>query len=200
MEMQYILEYIFMNYSYIGTLFITLLEYANFPLPSEIVLPLVGVISSQYNISLINMIIISSIGGITGSLTNYFIGYKYGDSVLNILSNKYSFLEKPINYTKNYVLSNGKKSVFTARMIPLARTAISLVAGAYKMPLLQFICYSLSGIFLWNTILITLGYLFRNNFDLIPIILSRYSLICILIIGIVIFVKLKHKHKQKDKI
>ena len=57
------------------------------------------------------------------------------------------------------MIDNGRKSVFTARMIPLAHTAISLVAGAYKMPLLQFIFYSLNGIILWNAILITLGYI-----------------------------------------
>lgn len=198
MEIQSTLEYVFLNYTYIGTLFVTLLEYANFPLPSEIVLPLIGVASSQYNISLLNMIITSSFGGIIGSLTNYFIGYKYGESILNIISNKYTFLKNPIAYAKNYMIDNGRKSVFTARMIPLARTAISLVAGAYKMPLLQFIFYSLNGIVLWNAILITLGYIFRNNFDLIPVILSRYTLLCIVILLIIII--FKYKHNQKDKI
>ena len=91
MEIQSTLEYALLNYTYIGTLLVTLLEYANFPLPSEIVLPLIGVASSQYNISLLNMIITSSFGGIIGSLTNYFIGYKYGESILNIISNKYTF-------------------------------------------------------------------------------------------------------------
>ena len=197
MEIQSTLEYIFLNYTYIGTLFITLLEYANFPLPSEIVLPLIGVVSSQYNISILNMIIISSLGGIIGSLTNYFIGYRYGESILNIISNKYPFLKKPITYAKNYMIDNGRKSVFTARMIPLARTAISLVAGAYKMPLLQFTFYSLNGIVLWNAILIALGYVFRNNFDLIPVILSRYSLLCIVILLIIIIIKNKRKLKYK---
>lgn len=47
MEIQSTLEYIFLNYTYITTLFVTLLEYANFPLPSEIVLPLIGVASTD---------------------------------------------------------------------------------------------------------------------------------------------------------
>ena len=47
MEIQSTLEYVLLNYTYIGTLLVTLLEYANFPLPSEIVLPLIGVASSK---------------------------------------------------------------------------------------------------------------------------------------------------------
>ena len=144
------------------------------------------------------MIITSSFGGIIGSLTNYFIGYKYGESILNIISNKYTFLKNPIAYAKNYMIDNGRKSVFTARMIPLARTTISLVAGAYKIPLLQFIFYSLNGIVLWNAILITLGYIFRNNFDLIPVILSRYTLLCIVILLIIMIFKYKRKIKYKN--
>lgn len=173
MEIQSILEYITINYGYLGAFIITFLEYSNFPLPSEIVLPLIGALCSNYELNLIGMVIISSLAGVLGSILNYFLGYKIGDSLLKILCRKFKFLTKSINYTKEYVKKYEKKAVFTARMIPLARTAISLVAGVYKMPIIHFALYSFNGILIWNTILISMGYILKDNFSLIGAILSK---------------------------
>lgn len=198
MEIQSILEYITVHYGYLGAFILTFLEYSNFPLPSEIVLPLIGAICSSYRLDLIGMIIISSLAGVLGSILNYFLGYKVGVSLLNILSNKYKFLSKPIDYTKEYVKKYEKKAVLTARMIPLARTAISLVAGVYKMSIIHFMIYSFGGILIWNTVLISMGYILKDNFGLIGVILSKYSIVCLVVLAILFIVKYVYKIKQKN--
>ena len=179
MEVQSILEYVTINYGYLGAFIITFLEYSNFPLPSEIVLPLIGAICSNYEL-------------------NYFLGYKVGDSLLQILCRRFKFLTKSIDYTKEYVKKYEKKAVLTARMIPLARTAISLVAGVYKMPIIHFTLYSFSGIFIWNTILISMGYILKDNFTLIGAILSKYSVVCLIILAIFFTIKYLYKKKKQS--
>lgn len=198
MELKEIAEYLITNWSYVGIFLVVFLEYANFPLPSEVVLPLIGILSSQYSINLLFVILVSTVAGMVGSLLNYYIGFKFGENILEIISNKFYFLKKPIEYTRKYTYKYGKNAVLTARLIPIGRTAISLVAGVYKMPLNLFIFFSSIGICIWNSILILLGYILRNNIDKINIILSKYSIVCILIIIIFIFfVIYKNKSNQQ---
>ncbi len=68
MEIREILSESVINYGYIAIFIIVMLEYANVPLPSELVLPLVGIVSINGDVSLTISILISSIGGICGSI------------------------------------------------------------------------------------------------------------------------------------
>lgn len=196
MDYKTLIEELILNWGYLGTFIVVILEYANFPLPSELVLPMIGVLSAQCNLNLIFMIVASIIAGFIGSISNYYIGYKFGSNILNLISNKFNFLSKPIEYSKLYVDKYGTKSLFTARMIPVARTAISLVAGTYKIPLYIFSIYSISGIFLWNTVLILLGYFLSDNLNIITTILSKYSIICLCLLMTMFLISIKKKNKN----
>lgn len=186
------------EFGYIGSFLLVLLEYANFPLPSEVVLPMIGVIIAKYDFSLISMILITSIGGLIGSLINYFLGYKYGVALLNKVTDKFSSLRKPMKSAQHCIVKYDRSALLVSRMIPLARTAISLVAGVSRMSLGVFIAYSFVGITIWNSILIYLGFLFNNNLALIANILSKYSILCLvlILIGIIIFIKARKIKKR----
>lgn len=185
MDIQILAETLIIRFGYMGSFILVLLEYANFPIPSEVVLPLIGLFSSEYNLNLFLMIALSTLAGIIGSLINYYIGFRYGRNILNIISEKFAFLKKPLESADFYISQYGKSAVLITRVIPLARTAISLIAGIYKIPLSVFIVYSSIGISVWNIILIMLGYFLKNNFDFIGIILSKYSITCITILVII---------------
>lgn len=185
MDIQILAETLIIRFGYMGSFILVLLEYANFPIPSEVVLPLIGLFSSEYNLNLFLMIALSTLAGIIGSLINYYIGFRYGRNILNIISEKFAFLKKPLESADFYISQYGKSAVLITRVMPLARTAISLIAGIYKIPLSVFIVYSSIGISVWNIILIILGYFLKNNFDFIGIILSKYSITCITILVII---------------
>ncbi len=76
-----------------------------------------------------------------------------------------------------------KLSVLLTRFIPIARTAISLVAGVAKMNLVEFIVFSTLGIFIWNYILITGGTILS---DLFKLELVSFELILSVILAITI--------------
>ncbi|MBU5900083.1 DedA family protein, partial [Vibrio cholerae O1] len=72
-----------------GILLIVGLEYACFPLPSEVVLTFFGLSASQGEFSLIGVIIFSIIGGLLGSLICYAIGYYGGVPLQEWLGRKF---------------------------------------------------------------------------------------------------------------
>ena len=76
----------FLLYLFIFT--IVMLEYANFPLPSEVVLPLAGAISIPFNLNIGVVLIVSILGGVIGSLTNYYLGFKFGKKLVDWMIDK----------------------------------------------------------------------------------------------------------------
>ena len=58
----------------------------------------------------------------------------------------------------------GNIGVLIARVIPVARTLISLVAGTFNVNFVKFTLYSVIGITIWNFAFIYAGYAFSYLF------------------------------------
>lgn len=202
MEISLLIEEFIKNYGIVSIFIIVALEYANAPLPSELVLPLVGILALKFDMSLSLVIIASILGGLFGSIINYYLGYKFGQPLLALIKNKYPKTKKSIKASYRWLAKYEKISVMLSRLVPLARTFISIVAGVTKMNVVEFSLYSGIGIAIWNTILIFIGYILGNNMSLISTILKNYSNVLIVILGVVFvgYIIFRHKnHKVKNQ-
>jgi membrane protein DedA with SNARE-associated domain len=177
---------------YIGVITIVGLEYACFPLPSEIVLPFVGFLAASGAVSYIGVLIASTIAGILGSLVCYYIGYFGGKPILDRIGDKVPSSRKSIFAAKNTFDKYDKISVMIARVLPLARTYISIPAGIARMNVFKFILFSSIGIIIWNTVLISLGYYLGSNWMMVEQLMKKYTLfigILVLILTVAYFIK-----------
>lgn len=190
------------QYGLISIFIIVMLEYANLPLPSEIVLPFVGFVVLKGNIGFLSAIMVSIVGGILGSITNYYIGYYFGTPLIKLIVKKYPKTEKSAKKSSEWLREYGKISVMITRVVPLARTFISIPAGISKMNLCIFIMYSAIGIGIWNFILISLGYFVGDNLSLIAKILKQYSVFVaitgIILVGFYLY-KMRKRYKMKKE-
>ena len=195
MEFSNAIEKFMLSYGMISIFVIVALEYANLPLPSEIVLPLAGILASEYNMNIILIIIISIVGGVIGSLTNYYLGYFLGNPLIYKLKNKYPKTKRAIKESYIWMAKYDNMSVMLSRLLPIARTVISIVAGVTRMKLLGFILYSSIGIAVWNTILILIGFFIGDNMEQISYILGTYSKIIAIfvVISFIIYIVTKKK-------
>ena len=186
------------GFGYPGVFLAVFLEYSCLPLPSEVLLPFIGLLASYGNFNFIGVIALSTIAGLLGSTLCYTIGYFGGSPIINWLCSKSSGAKKSFNKLDLFLDKYGKPAVFLSRLLPLTRTYISLAVGAVKMSYSQFILYSFGGITIWNIVLISLGYFLGENTDLIEKILKDYSMvaIAILVIG---FGFLVYKFMKKSK-
>ncbi len=200
MEISLLIEEFIKNYGIVSIFIIVALEYANAPLPSELVLPLVGILALKFDMSLSLVIIASILGGLFGSIINYYLGYKFGQPLLALIKNKYPKTKKSIKASYRWLAKYEKISVMLSRLVPLARTFISIVAGVTKMNVVEFSIYSGIGIAVWNTILIFIGYILGNNMGLISTILKNYSnvLIVTIVVGSIGYLIFRHR-KNKAK-
>lgn len=186
MDINTLVKHFIEQYGLISIFLIVMLEYANFPLPSEIVLPFLGIMIAQGNINFILALIVSILGGIVGSIINYYIGFYFGKPVLKYITKKYPKMQKSVTSSMWWLDKYGKASVMLARVVPVARTVISIPAGMSRMNISVFTVYSCIGIGIWNAVLIYLGYILGDNLSQIAYVMKHYSLIIILITAILL--------------
>lgn len=159
MDANSLLDYL----SQYGTVFIFIiifLEYLNLPgLPAGIIMPVAGLWVSRGNMNFLIVVILSVVAGLIGSWCLYFLGFYGGNFLLEKYTTKFPKQKQYIENKLEYLRSKGGKGVFISRLIPVARTIIAIPAGVLKMNFLKFTVYSAMGIFIWNTVFISAGYI-----------------------------------------
>lgn len=142
---------------------IVFLEYLNLPgLPAGVIMPAAGILAAKNNISLPEIIFISLIAGILGSIVLYIIGYYGGAILLEKIAKKYPKTQNTIDKTGAILRERGSFGLFLCRLIPVLRTIVSIIAGAVRVKFGKFLLYSTAGIFIWNLCFIFAGYFFGD--------------------------------------
>jgi len=176
-----------------------MIESACIPLPSEVVLPIGGMLVADGTINMLGANIAVAVGSMIGSLGAYAVGY-YGGRPFILKYGKYFFVkEKHFYHAENTFNKYGVAAVFFGRLLPIIRTFISLPAGIARMNIFKFMAFSLIGMIPWNFLLIYLGYKFGENYDEIvgPIYHRFEYFIAGVIVLIIIYFAARHFLKTK---
>ncbi|HSV50185.1 MAG TPA: DedA family protein [Candidatus Acidoferrales bacterium] len=184
---------------YGGVFGLMLLEASSLPIPSEAILPFAGYLVSTGHLDLWITLTVATIAALAGSLIDYFIGLK-GVQVLTkyrILGHAI-FSENQLKVAACYFSKYGSIMVFIGRLIPVVRTLISFPAGAVRMPIAKFIGYTLAGCFLWNGLLLYIGYYLGTKWQEVANI-SHYLIIAIVAIAAVSFIAYMIRRRKKQK-
>lgn len=185
------------EYGLLAMFLIILIEYACFPISSEIVLPFSGAVASLQHVNYLTILSLSVIAGLIGTSFCYAVGRLGGGALINRLVKKFPKAEKGILSSQAKFNHYGNLAVCFGRLIPICRTYIAFIAGAAGQSLFTYLISSFAGITVWNAILIGLGYLLRENWDTAGVYYNRYKDIILplaVYIGLVILVRIR-----KDK-
>lgn len=187
-----LLTSLFKKYGLFGLCLMIFLEYACFPISSEIVLPFCGAFAKSYEISFFLLIPGSVLAGLLGTSLCYLIGRIGGTRVLTFLKTRFPKTEKGIAASEEKMERYGALAVCFGRVIPLCRTYIAFIAGSMQQPYRQFLSYSFFGITVWNCVLISLGYLLKSNWNEVQRYYGEYKLVLVataVIILLLLFIK-----------
>lgn len=163
------------EYGLIAMFIIILLEYACFPVSSEIVLPFSGAVASINHTSFFVILPLSILAGLIGTGICYVIGWFGGGAIINFITRKLPKSKKGIDAANENFKLHGAAAVCIGRVIPLVRTYIALIAGASKLNPVTYFAASALGITVWNTLLIGLGYTLRENYKVVGEYYDRYK-------------------------
>lgn len=188
------------QYGMAAIFLLILAEYACFPVSSEIILPLAGLMGARAGFPFAALVIFSTAAGLAGSCITYGIGRFGGSPLLERLMKRFPSLSKPILSSYRTFGDHGKSAVLLCRLIPLCRTYIGFVAGAMKQSLFGYLISSSLGILLWNTALTSLGYYFYQYRDVFFDGFNRYKRWIFIggLILLLIILSCRFMAKQKD--
>lgn len=139
------------------------------PIPSEVVLGLAGYTASRGDASAIGMIIAATIGSVVGAWILYGLAAAIGPVRLRAIVIRYGswigFGEGDLDRAEAWFDRRSRSAVLICRCVPLIRSLISIPAGFRRMSLSAFTVFTLLGSLVWNTVLITAGYLLADQWE-----------------------------------
>ena len=189
------------RFGYFGIAFLISIENVFPPIPSEVILTFAGFMTSNTNMTITGVIIVSTIGSVAGDIILYLLGrlltkerlYKLVDGKIGKLLR---FKRQDIDKSEEWFSEKGKLTVLFCRCIPIVRSLISIPAGMTKMEFPLFLIYTTIGSVIWNLVLTYLGFIAGSAWESIARYVDNFAkvtfilLVCILCIcGFLIYKK-----------
>ena len=176
------------DYGLIGVFVLILLEYACFPLPSEIVLPFSGAVASQSGWTYWEILLLSTIAGVLGALACYIIGYFGGYPLVEKIGRRFPKMQKGLDASRKKYVQYASFASGVGRVIPLCRTYISFIAGISRQNIWSYLLSTAVGVAVWNSVVLALGFLLAENWELATEYYEQYKMILIPIVLVVVAV------------
>jgi membrane protein DedA with SNARE-associated domain len=148
----------------IGIFFLMLLDAACIPIPSEATMLFGGFAVSQGHQNFIAVVLAGLIGNLAGSLLAFIVG-RYGRRWIDRHASGRLLSRRHLATADRWFERYGAASVLFARILPVARTFISLPAGASRIPLARFMVLTAIGCLPWVLAWALLGDILGQNWD-----------------------------------
>lgn len=154
---------------YLGVALLVAIENLFPPIPSEVVLGFAGYTASKGDYSVVGMIIAATIGSLVGAWILYGLSAAIGPVRLRAILIRYGRWigvgEEDLDRSEAWFDRRSRSAVLVCRCVPLLRSVISVPAGFRRMPFGVFTLFTVIGSLVWNTGLITAGYLLADQWE-----------------------------------
>lgn len=192
------------RFGYMGICFLITVENLFPPIPSEVILPFGGFMTTYTNLSVWGVVFFSTIGSTVGALILYRLGKLITPQKLEgLLSTKVckalGFQREDVQRTVSWFEKKGKKAVLFGRCVPIIRSLVSIPAGMADMELPLFFIYTVIGSTVWNVMLVSLGAMLGASWSLVLTWLAAYAKVTKAILwgGIAVGIFLLWKGKRR---
>ena len=190
----------------IGIIIAMSIESCCIPLPSEIVMPLAGIMLVSGKLlhgtnSLLGLILIAlagAVGCLIGSIVAYGIGYGGGRPLMLKYGRYLLISQHDADKADHFFQKWGSATAFFSRLLPVVRTYISLPAGISRMPFVKFCIYSLVGSFLWSLLLAYVGTIIGGNLATLSPIFHSFDVV-ILVVLVALVALYIWRHIRNDR-
>ncbi|HCF86256.1 MAG TPA: DedA family protein [Ktedonobacter sp.] len=216
---QAITVWIYNLYGFTGLAGIVLamaIESCCIPLPSEIVMPIAGIIVGSYYTSnplhlpgtspsfplWLNLVLVAlagSIGCLIGSIVAYAIGSTGGRPLMLKYGRYVLISQHDADKADRFFQRWGSATAFFSRLLPVVRTYISLPAGIAKMPFAKFCVFTFLGSFPWCLLLAYLGTLLGNNLERLSPYFHGFDIVILVVLVVLIGLYI-WRHIRNDRI
>lgn len=184
---------------YLAIFVLMALESMLIPIPSEITMPFAGFLVSQGKLNFWLVSFTGALANLIGSLAAYWLGRWGQRGIILSLVKKYGkFLlisVHEVERAEKWFRNHGELIAFSARLLPVIRTFISLPAGMSGMNVYKFSLYTFVGAFIWSTVLTQIGVVLGNNWHSIEGIFRKFQFFIMAVLILLVVWYIWHKVK-----
>jgi len=197
------LEHILATWGYLALFGVAALAALGIPVGSEIAIAYGGVLASgqlvtghHVHLQLALVIVVATLGEVTGSLIGYGIGRFGGRSLVDRLGRYVLLTNKDLDRAERWFNRRGEPVVFFGRFIPLVRSFISIAAGIGEMTLAKFTVFTVAACAIWCGGLAGIGYALGSSWHHIITDFSYLGYVGAGVVGVVVVVFIAHRLRQ----
>lgn len=186
---------------YLGLALLLIAENLFPPIPSEAVLPLAGFLVSRGDLSLWGALVASTVGSVLGAVILYSLGRWGGRRFVLRYGSWLHVDEDRLKRAEGWFRHYGDALVLFARVVPVARSIVSIPAGTAKMPMVRFVVLTSVGSAIWNSLLIGAGVVLGANWSMVQNWVGSYSNVVLVLAaaGAVAYLVLRHFRNSRDR-
>lgn len=173
------------------------------PIPGDLLVAFGGYLAAEYIIGFTGLWAITTVASVIGFMNMYAIGFYFGDKIE--AQRKSFWLMKFIDVKyfdrgKRWMHKYGQLVILANRFLAGTRSVISLTAGLTKTKIYPTILNSTLSSFLWNGILLWMGWLVHENWQIIGHYLNVYGTVILILIGVLIIVRLLYVWRKNREV
>jgi membrane protein DedA with SNARE-associated domain len=179
------LSQVLRDLGYAGLALLMLAETVFPPIPSEAVLPLAGYLVERGDFNYVLVLLTSTAGSVLGAMLLYEAA-RHGGRPFAERFLRFAHLQpEKLDEAERWFARRGALIVLLGRCVPGMRSLVSLPAGLLRMPRLQYLGLTLLGSAIWNTVLVTIGYLLGSQWERVADVIGPISkpLVAVVVVG-----------------
>ncbi|ASA23197.1 DedA family protein [Paenibacillus donghaensis] len=167
------------HFGYLGIFLMLALENVFPPIPSEVILPFGGFMTTTSSMTITGVVLAATGGSLLGAVILYYIGRLLDVSRMERLVDRWGGIirisKKDIHKADAWFDKYGYWTVLFCRMIPLVRSLISIPAGMSGMKFGVFMLFTTIGTLGWNVLLVFIGAALGESWEDIGAYMNVYS-------------------------
>ncbi len=160
--------------------------FLGFFMPGESLVVLAGFLAAQQVLDLQLLIPIVSVAAIIGDTIGYELGRCLGRDWLRRHGPTFWLRPERLDRMDAFFQRHGGLSVLFAHFLHVGRALMPFLAGAARLPYLQFLLYNATGCVLWATAFSLIGYWFGQSWHFLERWIGRASTFVVLFAGLII--------------
>ena len=171
------------------------------PIPGDLLVAFGGYLAAERIIGFTPTLIITTIASVIGFMSMYAVGRYFGDQIeekRTRIGLMRFFDVKYFDKGKKWMDRWGQGVILANRFLAGTRSVISITAGITKTKVYSTVISSGISSLLWNTILLGMGWLVHENWQIIGYYLNVYGWIILGILSCLILVWLFYKRHEKN--
>ena len=188
-----------LHYGYGVTLASVFLEQLGLPMPAVPVLIGMGALARSGRFSITAVLLTALIGSLSADLIWYYLGRKYGRSVLRMICRISLEPDYCVWRTEDAFVKHGIWALPLAKFVPGLNAAAVPLAGLIKTGLLRFLAFDIIGLMMWSGAYASLGYIFGDQLERLLAYLLQFgnSVISFLLLVFVAFIGFKYLQRRR---